>query len=124
MDLIFIDIKHMDDEIHNFYTGKSNKLILENIKMIGQLGLDTIIRIPVIEGVNADDKNILETSRFVFKNIKNPKIELLPYHFFGDEKYQDLKRRIPSREFKTPSDERMEELYNLVKNQGVQIVKF
>ena len=34
MELIFVDIKHMDEEKHKYFTGKSNKIILENISRL------------------------------------------------------------------------------------------
>lgn len=124
MDLIFIDIKLMDEKRHIEFTGKSNKTILKNIKKLGGLGLPIVIRIPVIEGVNADAEDIIETAKFVFENIKKPRIELLPYHFFGDEKYAALNRELPSRSFKTPSKRKIQELSGLVKSQGVEIVNY
>ena len=114
----------MNEKKHIEFTGKSNKTILQNIKKLGQLNLSIIVRIPVTEGVNAYDDNIRETAEFVLENIKEPKIELLPYHCFGDEKYEDLDREKPSRSFKTPSKERMIELSNIVKKEGVQIVNY
>lgn len=124
MDLIFIDIKHMDDIKHKKFTGIGNTKILNNIKRINELNVDVVVRIPVIVGVNADRRNIIETARFVNKNIKNPKIELLPYHNFGDEKYEALGIEKPSGEFKRPSPDLLDKLKNLIKAEGVDIVNF
>lgn len=124
MDLIFIDIKHMDDKNHKSLTGVSNKKILENIKLIRKLDVPIVIRIPVIVGVNADKENIKATAKFVKENIKNPKIELLPYHSLGDYKYESLRLDIPSRDYKTPSQEYLKELEKIVKAEGVKIVSY
>ncbi len=124
MDLIFIDIKNMDDSRHKKFTGVSNKKILDNIMKLNELNTDVVVRIPVIAGVNEDGRNITETARFVKKNIKNPKIELLPYHNFGDEKYEALGIKKPSGEFKRPSDILLDELRDLIKSEGVEIVSF
>lgn len=124
MDLIFIDIKHMDDSRHKQYTGVGNEKILGNIRKLNKLNVDVVVRIPLIAGVNADRKNIIETARFVKTNIKNPKIELLPYHNFGDEKYEALGIEKPSAEFKSPSDDLLNELKSLIKAEGVDIASF
>lgn len=124
LDLIFIDLKHMDDVKHKTFTGVSNERILSNIKKLNGLNADVVVRIPVIEGVNADYDNIVDTAKFVKENINNPKIELLPYHSFGDEKYEALGIEKPSRDFKAPTKEKMEKLKILIEEQGIVVVSY
>lgn len=124
LDLIFIDIKHMDDSKHIQFTGVSNEKILNNIKKLGELNKDIVIRIPLIVGVNATHENIIETVKFVKAYINNPKIELLPYHNFGDEKYEALGIEKPSRDFTTPSIELLNELKDLIEKENVEIVSY
>lgn len=124
LDLIFIDIKHMDDEKHRLYTGAGNEKILANIKRLNELNSDVVVRVPVIEGVNDSIDNIIKTARFVKESIKKPKIELLPYHSFGDEKYEVIGIEKPSREFKSPSRETLDKLAGLIRAEGVEIVSY
>lgn len=124
MSLIFVDLKCFDDELHKKFTGVSNKLILKNIEKISKLGVDTVIRVPVIEGVNATEENIRATAMFVSKTFKNPKIELLPYHRFGEGKYKALFLEIPSSEFFTPSKDKIELLEKILKSEGVEVVSY
>jgi pyruvate formate lyase activating enzyme len=124
LNLIFIDIKHMDDEKHKSFTGISNKEILKNIGRLKELNADVVIRIPIIDGVNSDKDNIRRTAIFVKDSIKEPKIEFLPYHSFGDIKYEALGKEKPSRDFKTPSDEYLNELKKIVEYEGVEVVSY
>ncbi|MBS4536472.1 glycyl-radical enzyme activating protein [Clostridium sp. D2Q-14] len=124
LNLIFIDIKHMDDEEHKFFTGVSNKKILSNIKSVNELNVPMVIRIPVIVGVNSDMENIIKTAKFVRENIREPKIELLPYHSFGDEKYEILEKEKPSRDYKTPLSKYLGELVKAIRNEGVKVVSY
>jgi pyruvate formate lyase activating enzyme len=124
INLIFIDIKHMDDNKHRFYTGVSNEKILRNISRLNELKVPVVVRIPVIEGVNSDPGNIRETARFVKGNIAVPQIELLPYHSFGDSKYEALGLGKPSREFEAPSPEYLQELVAIVVDEGVKVVSY
>lgn len=124
MNLIFIDIKHMDDNKHKFYTGVSNEKILKNICKLNELKVPVVVRIPVIDGVNSGIENIKETARFVKDNIDEPKLELLPYHSFGDSKYEALGLQKPPRQFKTPCQKYMEELCSIIENEGVQVVSY
>ena len=62
-ELFLVDLKLMDSERHKFFTGVSNETILANIRMIAENGCDFFVRIPLIEGVNADDRNIDESAQ-------------------------------------------------------------
>jgi len=124
LDLIFIDIKHMDDEKHRLYTGTGNEKILANIQRLNELNADVVVRVPVIEGMNDSIDNIVETARFVKESIKKPKMELLPYHSFGDEKYEAMGLEKPSREFKSPSPEALDKLARLIRAEGVEVVSY
>lgn len=124
LDLIFIDMKLFNDEKHKKFTKVSNEKILSNIKRLKELDTEVVVRIPLILGVNADDENIRNTAKFVKDNVNNPKIELLPYHSFGDEKYEALGHLIPSRDFGTPSFELVERLKEIIRSEGVEAVSY
>lgn len=90
-ELFLVDLKLMDSKQHRFYTGVPNETILDNIRMIAEMGCDFFIRIPLIDGVNADEKNIDESARFLASIPWNRKIvNLLPYHDIGKGKHEKL----------------------------------
>jgi len=124
MDLIFVDIKHMNGKIHEKYTGKDNTLILENIKRLKELSVPVVVRIPIIKGVNAEKENIIATATFVHEHLNHPKIELLPYHAYGESKYESLGIPLPSTDFQTPSIEERQELECIISNLGVCVVHY
>lgn len=90
-DLFLVDLKHMDSEKHRFYCGVPNELILSNLRMITDAGKEMIIRIPLIEGVNADEENIRHSAEFLSSLSWNNKIvHLLPYHDIATGKHEKL----------------------------------
>lgn len=109
-DLIITDIKHMDPEIHKKLTGRSNELILRNIKRTVEMGKKLVIRTPVVCGYNNDEENIRKTGEFI-KNELGGKIvayQLLPYRRMGTEKYESLRIPYPFEEYKAPEREEWE----------------
>jgi pyruvate formate lyase activating enzyme len=54
MDLIFLDLKHMDAGAHERLTGRDNRIILENAVRMVRDGLPLVIRVPLIPGMNDD----------------------------------------------------------------------
>ena len=124
MDLIFIDIKTMNSQIHKQYTGIGNEKILQNIVRMRELNAQIIVRIPVIGGVNADDENIQHTAAFVKEALPGASIELLPYHCYGEAKYEALGLPLPSAAFQTPDAQRMEQLEGFIQAAGVPTIRF
>ncbi len=97
-DLFLFDLKLMDDQLHQKYTGVSNKLILENLKFLSEKGKKIRIRIPVINGIN-DSKENLKNSIKLLKNLNQiEQVDLLPYHHIGKSKYErfGMKYRMPN----------------------------
>ena len=80
-DLFLYDLKLMDSERHKQWTGVGNRRILQNLKALAKTGAEIQIRIPLINGVNSDEKNIEATAVFV-ASLCGPRkaISLLPYH--------------------------------------------
>lgn len=92
-DLFLIDLKVMDSEKHKRYTGVNNERILENIRLVAELGIPFQIRIPLIEGINADEENMEATANFIQTLSPLPQkgegllVALLPYHDAGLDKH-------------------------------------
>lgn len=110
-DLFLYDIKILDSEKHKKYVGVDNYLILDNLKKLFENNANIWIRIPVIENVNDSTEEMEKIKDFLNQNGKNAKIELLPYHSIGENKYYAIGRK--SQNFSTPSKEKIEELKNV-----------
>jgi pyruvate formate lyase activating enzyme len=117
--LFLYDLKCMDDELHRRYTGVSNKLILENLGKLCKLSDNIIVRIPLVPGLNDSSENIEATALFVKRMESVKRIELLPYHRLGVSKYQSLGRIYKLDELSPPSDERMNNLRDIVLSYGI-----
>lgn len=92
IDLVFLDIKHMDAASHMRGTGRSNDIILENAKRIA--GCKQMkVRVPLIPGFNDSQQAIREIALFVGA-LPNPvEVDLLPYNNLGEGKYARLGKK-------------------------------
>lgn len=111
-DLVLFDLKLMDEEKHKKFTGKGNKLILENLEKIAEK-VKTIIRIPVIHGINDDDVNVNEIIKLIRDLKKIEEVNLLPYHRYGEFKYEMLQRKYNKDKFVSPDSKRLEEIKSI-----------
>ncbi len=89
-ELFLYDVKHMDSMIHERFTGVANDLILGNLRALGDNGHTIRVRIPLIVGINDDEKNIRATGAFVAKCKGVQGIDILPYHASATAKYRKL----------------------------------
>jgi len=120
LDLVYIDVKHMDPSVHRRLTGVPNELILGNVRRASAIR-PTIIRTPIVPGYNGSDENVLATARFAAGLGENLlRYELLPYHEFGLPTYSQLGIEYGLAHVKPPGDDRMKKLKELVESCGVE----
>jgi pyruvate formate lyase activating enzyme len=101
VDLFLFDYKETDPVKHKEYTGVDNRLILQNLKALDNLGAGIILRCPIIPGIIDREehfKGIAETANGL-KNAREIQIE--PYHPLGESKCVNLGKRygLPGRGF-------------------------
>lgn len=124
MNLIFMDLKHRDPNKHLRFTGMDNRLILENIKKTAGLGVKMVVRVPAIVGVNGNDADMGAIFSFLRENAPSAKVELLPYHRYGEEKYRQLGRAIPDARFAVPTEDQLEHWREMARAEGLSTVSY
>ena len=91
LDLILFDLKIINADAHKKYTGKSNELTLANVKMIdGFTDCELIIRVPLIPEYTFYESNMLDIADVMSGLNRVKEINLLPFHQFGEAKYQRM----------------------------------
>ncbi|MEG0895861.1 MAG: glycyl-radical enzyme activating protein, partial [Oscillospiraceae bacterium] len=111
-DTFLYDLKAINPQTHLSFMGKDNALILENLEKLAKAGANINIRIPVIDGVNACDEEQDKMIDFVKQKVGLVKVNLLPYHNTGKDKYERISLTYEDALIGKPSDQRMEELKN------------
>ena len=103
LDLVLLDLKVMDSDLHIKGTGIPNRRILQNAVKLSQQNVDLIVRVPMVPGISASEENMRSTAEFL-KNFPRLKyIELLPYHDLGVDKYTSLGYLAQEAVFEIPS---------------------
>ncbi len=121
LDLVYMDLKHMDARRHREWTGASNEIILENIRRTAQRNA-VIIRIPVIPGFNDDEANISKSAAFAQSLGGNVlRLELLPYHPYGIHRYRELDRACTVVSTEPQSEMAMMHLRDTARNAGIDV---
>ena len=126
-ELMLVDLKLMDTEKHRRYTGVGNELILQNIRLIAEAGHPFQIRIPLIEGINADEQNIEQTARFLSlltSHFSPLTVNLLPYHDVGKDKHLRMGSRYNPQGYpmSTPTEESQQRCRQQLEAYGLHVV--
>ena len=76
---MIIDIKDMNPDIYCSYTGQSNYLVIDNLRLIAEAGRqhDCIVRIPLIPNYNTDADR--EASRKALESLGFTRFDLFTY---------------------------------------------
>ncbi len=115
LDTYLMDIKHMRPDKHKEFTGKENTLMLENARKIAESRMcELIIRVPVIPGFNDTKQEIQEIAAYAETLAGVSQIHLLPYHRYGEGKYEGLGRPYLMKDTPMLPEGRIEQLQEAV----------
>lgn len=90
VDLVIWDIKAIDKEGYKKMTSKEIDESLEFLTICQKLNKKMWLRQVIVPGINDTEEYILKLKDFI-KPLKNiEKVELLPYHVLGVEKYKKM----------------------------------
>ncbi|MEG0830085.1 MAG: glycyl-radical enzyme activating protein [Anaerovoracaceae bacterium] len=126
LDLVFFDLKHMDSQRHKSLTGVYNEQILQNAKEVAQMGKEIIFRIPLITTCNDSDTNINKTGEFVNSLMQYSdkiKIEILPYHSLGSDKYTWINQDYKLANIAPPTKDHVAHCSFLLKKCGCNVIE-
>lgn len=120
LDLFLMDIKHINSDKHERFTGRPNALILENAKKIAEKANRLIIRVPVIPTFNDMPSEIHEIATFAASLPNVSELHLLPYHRLGIDKYASLGRKYELENIEPPSQSHMQKLLEVANSTGIK----
>jgi pyruvate formate lyase activating enzyme len=113
----------MNSARHQEGTGKSNKLILSNLrKTVGKPGVKVWIRRAVIPNFNDYQEDMEELCQFILALSPGvEKVSLLPYHKLGESKYAAMGRPYLYQGVHPISDEQIQAFKKLVESHGAKV---
>jgi pyruvate formate lyase activating enzyme len=89
-DLVLLDIKHVDDFGYKNLTGRSKHGLDQFLEALDRSEVKVWIRHVVVPEIT-DSKEHIEKLKEIIKGIRNvEKVELLPYHTLGVQKYEKM----------------------------------
>jgi pyruvate formate lyase activating enzyme len=121
LDLVLLDIKTMDDLIHQELTGVSNQKTLKLVELLETEKQPYWVRQVIVPGITDDLKKMRQFAEYLKTKKYLEKIELLPYHELGKHKWENLGLEYKLAAVEPPSKKKMAELNAVFKNYKINI---
>ncbi len=121
VDLFLYDLKIIDDQRHREFTGVGVESIHENLRWLAERGRAVIVRYPLLPGINDDEENIRAMGGFLTSLEDRPRVDILPYHRAGVDKYDRLGREARLPEIQAPSEELVAAVARRLEGSGLQV---
>lgn len=121
-DLVMLDLKQMNDEIHQNLVGVSNHRTLEFAKYLANKNVKSVDPLRCCRGWSDDDDSAHRLGEFTRDMGNVEKIELLPYHELGKHKWVAMGEEYKLDGVKPPKKETMERVKGILEQYGHKVM--
>lgn len=108
VDLVLLDIKHIDNEKCIKLTGVSNKNTLELAGYLSDNNISMWIRQVLIPGITDFKEDLYKLKEYIKTLNSVEKIEILPYHNLGEFKWKELGEKYELEDIAVPTNKEVE----------------
>lgn len=119
-DLVILDIKHLESSKCKELTGKSNTEAFEFLRLLSQKSIPVIIRQVLVEGWTDSEEYINSLIDFLKDYSCVQKVEVLPFHKMGEEKWEKLGMKAPLSHIPPFPQEKADKIQSMI-NEKLQL---
>ena len=106
-DLVMLDLKAMDAQLHRRVTGMDNANILAMAQKLSEMGKPMWIRHVLVPGLTDGEDDLRQMAAFIKMLQTVERVEVLPYHTLGLSKWKKLNLAYPLDGVPTPTAEQV-----------------
>jgi pyruvate formate lyase activating enzyme len=121
VDLLLLDLKHLDNARHRDLTAFDNGPILEFAQRMSRLGKELWIRHVVVPGWTDDLDHAARLADFVATLPTVTRVDLLPFHQMGRSKWAELGLNYKLNDTEPPAPEVMDRLRAVFRDRGLTV---
>lgn len=121
-DLVMLDLKQLNDQIHQQLVGVSNHRTLDFARYLAKQGKTTWIRYVIVPGWTDDDDSAHQLGAFTREMGNIEKIELLPYHELGKHKWEAMGETYQLVGVKPPPKATMDRIRDIIASYGHKVM--
>jgi pyruvate formate lyase activating enzyme len=119
-DLFLYDIKCHDPDLHKQLTGVNNRVIKANLAYLLRSGADVILRMPLVANLNDQEDEMASLAKWLRDLQPGLILHLLPYHKYGEQKYESLGLKYSLLQPAPPQPEKLLKLADIAETHGLK----
>jgi len=122
-DYLLMDVKSLMDDVHKKISGVNREYVVSFFEYVKGLDIKIWLRYVFVPGYTDSKEDVVKLCDFIkeFKNIE--RVDILPYHDYGKEKWVALGYKYPLEDLPIPSKKAIEEFKSYIKEHTLVIVK-
>lgn len=120
LNIVYYDLKVMDEKEHKRLTGASNRRIKANARRLLESGKRVVFRIPLIPRMTTTEKNLSDLVDLL-RELEQEEVHLLPYHKMGESKLQRIDSPQEPLDLEPFSDGELAEIKSRFENAGIKV---
>ena len=119
VDLVLLDIKHIDPEKHQALTSAPLQPVLDFAQRLADMGKPMWVRYVLVPGWTDDLEDVAKMAEFVASLGNVERVEVLPFHKMGEYKWEELGLTYELADTEPPTDELVGQVKQLFKDRGI-----
>ena len=120
LDIVYFDLKVIDESEHKRLTGTGNKRILANARRLAGSAANVVFRVPLVRGMTATEKNVSDLIELLGE-LGQGEVHLLPYHKMGESKLQRIDCALEPLGLEALTDEEVAEIRGRFEAAGLTV---
>lgn len=119
-DLVLLDIKSYRPMTHKFVTGVCVNQTLDFARRLSERGNRMWVRFVLVPGLTNDPRNIDGLAQFVSTLNTVDRVEILPFHKFGEAKYERAGMPYKLADTPVPTEEQIDDARSIFAKHGIE----
>jgi len=120
IDLVLLDLKSWDAELHRRVTGMDNGPVLDFARRLAARKKPVWVRFVLVPGLTDDAENVAGIGRFAASLGNVERVDVLPFHQMGRFKWKELRLDYKLADVQPPTPETVEQVCKQFRAEGLK----
>ena len=120
IDLVLLDLKSWDAELHRRVTGMDNGPVLDFARRLAARKKPVWVRFVLVPGLTDDAENVAGIGRFAASLGNVERVDVLPFHQMGRFKWKELRLDYKLADVQPPTPETVEQVCTQFRAEGLK----